>query len=271
MDDPEVLPMMNQLEDRPSLMDSHPLTRALAPVPTSGHIFDVTRRLGTVDMDEHQYLRVDGIARHLQDAGVDHLIHCDALESHPHWICRRTVIDVLRPVTWPSQLRIRRWCSGISPRWCTMRVRIDSDTGGLIETEGFWIHMNKDTMAPSRVADEFFDLMCTTTDDHRLRWRQWLDAPLPATPGTRFPLRRTDTDHFQHITNTAYWHAVHEFTADTPELTQSPHRFVLEYNKPIRYGEALDIHTSRTDDTVTLWFAVDGDTRAIAQLRPATF
>lgn len=261
--------MMNQLVDRPSPISSHPLSLPLVAVPDSGHIFDVTRRLGTVDMDENQNLRIDGIARHLQDAGVDHLIHMDALDTHPHWIVRRTVIDVLQPITWPAQLRIRRWCSGISPRWCTMRARIDSDTGGLIETEGFWIHMNKDTMSPSRVADEFFDLMCTTTADHRLRWRQWLDTPLPTTPGTRFPLRRTDTDHFQHITNTAYWHAIHEFTADATELTQSPHRFVLEYNKPIRYGELLDIHTTRNTDTLTLWFSVAGDTRAIAQLLPA--
>ncbi|MTK31248.1 hypothetical protein GL305_15020, partial [Nocardia seriolae] len=174
--------MMNQLVDRPSPISSHPLSLPLAPVPDSGHIFDVTRRLGTVDMDENQNLRIDGIARHLQDAGVDHLIHMDALDTHPHWIVRRTVIDVLQPITWPAQLRIRRWCSGISPRWCTMRARIDSDTGGLIETEGFWIHMNKDTMSPSRVADEFFDLMCTTTADHRLRWRQWLDTPHPPPP-----------------------------------------------------------------------------------------
>ncbi|MFE3260816.1 acyl-[acyl-carrier-protein] thioesterase [Nocardia sp. NPDC059229] len=258
---------MNQVAD-PTLTAAHPSATPLAPVPGSGHIFEVTRRLGTVDMDENQYLRIDGTARHLQDAGVDHLAHIGALESHPHWIVRRTVIDVLRPVTWPTQLRIRRWCSGISPRWCTMRVRIDSDTGGLIETEGFWIHMNKETMSPSRVADEFFELMSTTTGEHRLRWRQWLDEPQPPTPATRFPLRRTDTDHFQHITNTAYWHAVHEFTADATDLVQGPHRFILEYNKPIRYGETLDIHTARTPDALTLWFSVDHGIRAIAQLRP---
>ncbi|MGW5227564.1 acyl-[acyl-carrier-protein] thioesterase [Nocardia niigatensis] len=261
--------MMNEFADHSTLNSSDPLATPLAPVPGSGHIFDVTRRLGTVDMDENQHLRIDGIARHLQDAGVDHLVHCGALDTHPHWIVRRTVIDVLQPITWPAQLRMRRWCSGISPRWCTMRVRIDSDTGGLIETEGFWIHMNKETMSPSRIADDFFELMSTTTDNRRLRWRQWLEAPQPTAPATPFPLRRTDTDHFQHITNTAYWHAIHEMTTEATDLTRAPHRFVLEYNKPIRYGETLDIRTTRTPDALTLWFAVGDDTRAIAQLRPA--
>ncbi|MEV6773150.1 acyl-ACP thioesterase domain-containing protein [Nocardia sp. NPDC051030] len=262
--------MSNQVATPPRVAasDREPLLRPLAPVPSSGHIFDVTRRLGTVDMDENQGLRIDGIARQIQDAGVDHLVHCGALESHPHWIVRRTVIDVIRPITWPAQLRLRRWCSGISPRWCTMRVRIDSDNGGLIETEGFWIHMNKETMSPSRVEDKFFELMCTTTDEQRLRWRQWLDAPLDGVAGTRFPLRRTDVDHFGHVTNTAYWHAVHEFTADSADITREPHRFVLEYNKPIRYGEQLDIHAERRPDSLSLWFAVEGDVRAVAQLRP---
>lgn len=110
--------MMNQLADPPPVLpvlSDHPMLRPLAPVPDSGHIFDFPGRLGTVDMDENEGLRVDGIARHIQEAGVDHLVHCGALESHPHWIVRRTVIDVIRPITWPAKLRTRRWCSGISP------------------------------------------------------------------------------------------------------------------------------------------------------------
>ncbi|MGV9410571.1 acyl-[acyl-carrier-protein] thioesterase [Nocardia sp. NPDC003693] len=265
---------MTQLAARPvtappltPVAADHPLLRPLAPVPSTGHIFDFPGRLGTCDMDENQGLRIDGIARHIQEAGVDHLVHCGALESHPHWIVRRTVIDVVRPVTWPAQLRTRRWCSGISPRWCTMRVRIDADNGGLIETEGFWIHMNKETMSPSRVDDQFFELMCTTTDEQRLRWQQWLTEPAPAADGARFPLRRTDIDHFEHVTNTAYWHGVHEFTGAAPDLTEGPHRFVLEYNRPIRFGEEVDIHTRRESDALTLWFTVDRETRAVAQLR----
>ncbi|MBF6332472.1 acyl-[acyl-carrier-protein] thioesterase [Nocardia transvalensis] len=261
---------MTPLAGPPIPAVADPIVRPLAPVPATGHIFDVERRLGTADMDEHQYLRIDGIARHLQEAGVDHLVHAGAMDSHPHWIVRRTVIDVLRPVEWPAQLRVRRWCSGLSSRWLAMRVRIDADNGGLIETEGFWIHMNKDTMSPSRLADQFFALMATTATDQRLRWKQWLTDPLPTTPATPFPLRRTDIDHFQHVTNTAYWHAVHEHAATAPDLTAGPHRYVLEYNKPIRFGEPLTLHTTRTPDTLTLWFTVDTDIRALAHLRPLT-
>ncbi|WP_225729312.1 MULTISPECIES: acyl-[acyl-carrier-protein] thioesterase [unclassified Nocardia] len=250
-----------------TVIEEHPALRPLAPVPPTGHIFDIRRRMGTVDMDERMCLRIDGIARQLQEAGVDHLFHVDAMDDHPHWIVRRTVIDVIRPIEWPAELRLRRWCSGLSPRWCNMRVRIDGDNGGLIETEGFWIHMNKQTMGPSRVADRFFELMSSTTAEHRLRWQQWLTDQLPSVAGTRFPLRRTDIDHFDHLTNTAYWHGVHESCAEAADLMAGPHRYILEYNKPVRFGEHVDIHTDRTADALTMWFAVDGDVRAIARMR----
>ncbi|KZM75315.1 acyl-[acyl-carrier-protein] thioesterase [Nocardia terpenica] len=240
--------------------------RPLASVPAAGHIFDVDRRLGTVELDERQCLRVDGVARYLQDVGVDHLEHVGALREHPHWIVRRTVIDVIRPIAWPAELRLRRWCSGLSSRWCTMRVRLDADNGGPIETEGFWIHMNKESMSPSRFSDRFFDLLATTTDEHRLRWRQWLNEPLPSAAGARFPLRRSDIDHFEHLTNTAYWDGVHEFAATAPDLTAGPHRYVLEYNRPIRFGEDVHIHAERTAEALTLWFAVDREVRAVARI-----
>ncbi|MFF0492207.1 acyl-[acyl-carrier-protein] thioesterase [Nocardia sp. NPDC004068] len=255
---------MTQLASPPTL---DPATHPLTPLPESGHIFDVERRFGTVDMDEHQYLRIDGIARHLQEAGVDHLVHTGAMDTHPHWIVRRTVIDVVRPVEWPATLRIRRWCGAMSSRWLAMRVRIDADNGGLIESEGFWIHMNKETMSPSRVSDRFSELMATTAVDHRLRWKQWLTGPAPDSPGVPFPLRRTDIDHFSHMTNTAYWHGVHEFASPATDLTAGPHRYVLEYNKPIRFGEPLHLRSSSSADALTLWFTVSSDVRAVAQVR----
>lgn len=244
---------------------AHPMRRSLAPVPGRGHIFDIERPLWSTDLDEHQCLRIDGIARQLQEAGVDHLRHTEAMDDHPHWIVRRTVIDVLRPIAWPGRLRLRRWCSGLSPRWCAMRVRIDSDNDGLIETEGFWIHFNKRTQTPARVADRFFEMLSTTTTQHRLRWQPWLTQPPPPTPGHAFPLRRTDIDFFQHVTNTAYWQAVHQFTADE----QPPRRLILEYNKPIRYGEQVDIRVAHDGAVTTLWFLVDSDIRAVGQSRPA--
>ncbi|MBJ8347721.1 acyl-[acyl-carrier-protein] thioesterase [Antrihabitans sp. YC2-6] len=240
-------------------------TEPLAPVPETGHIFETSWRMGTADMDDNYHLRLDSTARYLQEAGVEHLDHTEMHDEHPHWIVRRTVVDVIRPIEWPEQVRLRRWCSGLSPRWCNMRVRIDGAKGGLIETEGFWIHMNKATMGPSRMSDDFFATMATTATDQRLRWRSWFSEPLdPDAAILEFPLRRTDVDHFQHVTNASYWHGIHEVADRFADLFAKPHRLVIEYAKPITYGENVQIHTVRSGDTVHIWFAVDGDVRSHA-------
>lgn len=48
------------------------------------------------------------------------------------------MVDMIEPIEFQDMLRLRRWCSGASNRWCEMRVRIEGRRGGLIESEAFW-------------------------------------------------------------------------------------------------------------------------------------
>jgi acyl-ACP thioesterase len=241
----------------------------LSPLPTAGHIFDLDVRLGPLDLDGDDCLRPDGIARHLHETGVEHLAAKHLLAENPHWTVRRTVVDVIEPIAYPARLRLRRWCSGLSSMWSAMRLRLDADNGGLIETEGFWVHLNPDTLNPARISDRYRQLLATTAAREPLLWRPWLRAPLPASIGDRFPLRRTDFDPLGQLTTPAYWSAVHEYTTTASDLTARPHRYVLESHKPVRDGDHVDIYTDRGRDGLTIWFAVDRDVRAIAQLRRA--
>lgn len=221
----------------------------------------------TGDIDEHLQLRLDGVARYIQEAGMENLVDAGEAEQHPHWIVNRTVIDVKEPVEFPNEVTLSRWCSALSTRWCTMRVDLVGSGGGLIETEGFWIAINKDTLTPMRVNDSLIEKFASTTDEHRLKWRPWLDHPAPQQAVRPFALRRTDIDVFQHVTNTAYWHAVHEVMALYPEVCVPPYRAVVEYRRPIRYGEEVAIATERSDDRVRMALTVGGEVRASALLR----
>ena len=239
----------------------------LMPVPSFGHIFETTLTVLSSDLDEDNCVRPDGIARYLQEAGYQHLIATNMDSSHPHWIVRRTLIDVIEPIRWPDTLRVRRWCAALSPRWCSMRIRIDGSDGGLIETEAFWICMNIDTMSPARMSDEFIATIGSTTSDHRTRWRPWLTDAVSSQTVTPFPLRRADIDLFKHLTNTAYWQGVHEVTADHSEMTSVPHRYVIEYNKPIAAGEDVEIHSSVQAGALEIAFVVGDDVRTRAAVK----
>jgi acyl-ACP thioesterase len=102
-------------------------------------------------------LRLDAAARHIQDIGQDQLRELGFEAIHPLWIVRRTMIDMIKPIEFSDMLRLRRWCSATSTRWCEKRVRIDGRKGGLIESEAFWININPDTFMPSRISDDFLD------------------------------------------------------------------------------------------------------------------
>ncbi|MCE5287960.1 MAG: hypothetical protein LLG14_01810 [Nocardiaceae bacterium] len=237
----------------------------MMPVPSSGHIFETTLPVLSSDLDESDHVRPDGIARYLQEAGFQHLIANEMDSSHPHWIVRRTVIDVIKPVKWPDKLRARRWCAALSSRWCSMRIRLDGADGALVETEAFWICMNLNTQAPARMSDEFINTIGDTTSEHRLKWKSWLSNPVAKQSSIKFHVRRTDIDMWKHVTNSAYWQGIHEVTAGHSDITSVPHRYVIEYNKPITSGEDVRIWTElETDGTLQIAFAVGDEVRTRA-------
>jgi acyl-ACP thioesterase len=203
-------------------------------------------------------------------------------ETHPLWIVRRTMIDVIRPIEFGDMLRMRRWCSGTSNRWCEMRVRIDGRKGGLLESEGFWINFNRDTQTPARISDDFLAGLRKTTDVDRLRWKAYLK------PGSRddaaeiheFPVRFTDIDFFDHMNNSVYWSVVEDYLSSYPELLKAPLRVTIEHDAAVALGDKLEIishvhpagSTDRfgenlVDRTVrTLTYAVGDEVKALAAI-----
>lgn len=243
--------------------------QTLAPMPEDGPRFTAGWPVRIADMDSYNRLRLDGVARYLQDIAWDHLSAGGHADTDPIWIVRRTVIDVHHQVRWPDRVALTRWCSALSTRWATMRVRITSDEDALIETEGFWINIGETTNVPTRISDGMLAELGAMTTEHRLRWRAWLTDPAPPQSDTdlSFPVRATDIDQYNHVTNASYWQAVEQYLVDYPKLIAGPHRAVIEYLSPVLAREHITVR-SRYDNgdqsghpTLRLWFVV-GDTVA---------
>ncbi len=225
------------------------------------------------DTDRDQYLRLDGVARYLQDVGYDHLEVLQDGDIHRLWVIRRTVIDAIKPISFGEWATLRRWPSATSTRWCTMRVQVCGSAGGLVETESFLIHFGTESGVPARMSDRFLAPMLACTTEHRLRWKAELVDPMPSAgePGVQirpFPLRATDIDLLDHMNNAVYLTALEEVLADHAELKSGPHRAVVEYGKPVRSGEAVELVSRRTDASLDVWFAVGADCRAVARVTP---
>ncbi|TLH74824.1 acyl-[acyl-carrier-protein] thioesterase [Mycolicibacterium cosmeticum] len=259
------------------------LAKTMMPVP-DGHpdVFDTSWSLRMADVDRDGRLRFDGATRHIQDVGQDQLRQMGYEEVHPAWIVRRTMIDLVEPIEFPDILRLRRWCSGTSTRWCEMRVRIDGRKGGLIESEAFWICFSRETQSPGRIADDFLAGLRRTTDVDRLRWKAYLKAGAreDAVAVRKYPVRVTDIDLFDHMNNSVYWSVVEDYLDTVPELLKAPLRVTIEHDSAVALGDDLDIMVhvyppgstdkfgpELTDRTVTtLTYAVGDETKAVASL-----
>ncbi len=195
------------------------LAKVMMPVPDPHpDVFDLQWPLRVGDIDRVGRLRFDAATRHIQDIGSDHLRELGFEETHPLWIVRRTMIDMIEPIEFQDMLRLRRWCSGTSNRWCEMRVRIDGRKGGLVESEAFWININRETQGPARIADDFIEGLQRTTDVDRLRWKAYLKAGSreDASQIRDYPVRVSDIDIFDHMNNSVYWTVIEDYCSAIP-------------------------------------------------------
>ncbi|ORW22904.1 acyl-ACP thioesterase [Mycolicibacter nonchromogenicus] len=261
------------------------LAKDLMPVPDPHpDVFDRQWPLRVADIDRSGRLRMDAAARHIQDIGQDQLREGGYQETHPLWIVRRTMMDLIRPIEFQDMLRMRRWCSGTSNRWCEMRVRIDGRKGGLIESEAFWININRETQGPARISEDFLAGLKRTTTVDRLRWKAYLKAGdrQDAAEIHEYPIRFTDIDLFDHVNNSVYWSVVEDYLSSYPELLKAPLRVTLEHDAPVALGDKLEIVShvhppgstdlfgpELVDRTVrTLTYLVGDEVKAVAAVTP---
>jgi len=182
-----------------------------------------------------------------------------------------------------DMLRLRRWCSGTSNRWCEMRVRMDGKrNGGLIESEAFWININQETHGPARIADDFLEGLQRTTEVDRLRWKAYLKAGsrVDAVDIRAYPVRVSDIDIFDHMNNSVYWSVIEDYLAGHPDLLAGPLRVNIEHDLPVALGDNLEIithvHSAGSTDqfgpelvdrtVTTLTYAVGDEVKAVASL-----
>ena len=255
----------------------------MMPVPDPHpDVFDTEWPLRVADVDRQGRLKFDAATRHIQDVGSDQLREMGFEETHPLWIVRRTMIDLIRPIEFKDMLRMRRWCSGTSNRWCEMRVRIDGRKGGLMESEAFWININRETQGPARISEDFLEGLRRTTDVDRLRWKAYLKGGSrdDAAAVTKYPVRVSDIDIFDHMNNSVYWSVVEGYLETHPDLLKRPLRVTIEHDLPVALGDQLDIvrhvHPAGSTDrfgeeltdraVTTLTYVVGDETKAVASI-----
>jgi acyl-ACP thioesterase len=229
--------------------------------PGQGRQFTARRRVRLGDATPNGRLRLDAVARYLQDVSNDDTR--DADWSDPHWwVVRRTVIDVHQFPKYLEEIDLTTWCGGLGSHWAERRTRVSAlDGTPLVDAAALWVHVDEATLQPSRVpadvVETFGDSCAHRQVNARLLLRDKLFETANATDSS-WPLRFSDFDAVGHMNNAAYWEIVEEHLASTREL-RAPLRAIVEHVVQVEPGQVAVRHTSGPGTDLDLQLRV-GDT-----------
>jgi len=217
------------------------------------------RRISLSDTDASGRLRLDAVARYLQDvasedwldAGFDHDTHV--------WVVRRTELEIREPFRPEDAIAVETWCSGVAGSSAARRYSVRGAAGGRIEAESVWIHLDHD-LRPKRLDERFLAVYGTSAAGRRAPTRFTLPGP-DGRRGTPWRFRATDVDRLGHVNNAAYWAPLEEAWAGR---LAGPLRAVLEYRQPVDLGERVEL----VAEGGLLWLVAGGETRSAARLDP---
>lgn len=233
----------------------------MVPPSGSGRRFTARRRVRLGDATPNGRVRLDAIARYLQDVSNDDTR--DANWSDPHWwVVRRTVIDVHRFPTYLEEIDLTTWCGGLGSHWAERRTRVTSlDGQPLVDAAALWVHVDRDNLQPSRVPDDVVGLLGESADGRHVGARLILkqrDFDSGRSGSAPWVLRFSDFDAVGHMNNAAYWEIVEEHLATERDL-RAPLRAVVEHVVQVEAGQVPVRHVVADPSEVAVQLMV-GDT-----------
>jgi acyl-ACP thioesterase len=235
------------------------------PVPDVGRTFSARRRVRLADMDERGRLRLDAIARFLQDVAIDDVQETGWGAPEHLWFVRRIRVEVRAPFVDDREVALVTWCSGLAAIAAGRRWSVEGDRGGRIEVDSVWIHLGPD-QRPARI--ESFGIYAEATGGRPVSTRLELAPPPDDAPRVPWALRTTDVDLHGHVNNTVHWQAVEDVVRRNGVDLAGPLAADLDYRDPIDLADVVELSTSVVDGEVSLGFRTGDSVRAVARVGP---
>ncbi|MBM2823515.1 MAG: hypothetical protein HW413_2261 [Thermoleophilia bacterium] len=216
-------------------------------------------------MDATGRLRLDAVARYLQDAATDDVEETGWGAPEHLWVLRSIRIDVVAPCLDDGRVEITTWGSGFSALAAARRWSVEGDRGGRIEVDSVWIHLGPDAR-PARIG-EGFDAYAEAAAGRGTSTTLTLSHPPGDAPRMAWPLRMTDVDVLGHVNNAAYWHAVEHRLVDGDAVDlRLPARARLDYRRPIDLGDCVELVPFREEGRYNLAFTSGDVVKAVASI-----
>jgi acyl-ACP thioesterase len=236
--------------------------------PTIGRIVTRTRPVRLGDVDARARLRLDAVARYLQDIATDDATDAQ-LDDAFGWVVRRTMIEVRRAAGLDELLELSTFCAGTGRSWAERRTSITGERGASLEAVSLWIRVDPTSGRPTGLGDDFASTYGAAAAGRRVSSRLQLPDPPPDASRRPWEVRRVDIDPLGHVNNAAQWAIVEESlpaNGSRRGLAELEHRAAVDPPS----GAPLDLVTAgdSTGDRSS-WLAAGDVVLTAARWRPA--
>lgn len=230
-------------------------------MPASGRTFATSRRIRLADLDRRGRLRLDAVARYLQDTAIEDVQETGwGLPDHL-WFIRRIQVEIESPFLEDRSVELVTWCSGLAAIAAGRRWSLVGDAGGRLEVDSVWIHLGPDAR-PARL--EHFGVYAEAAHGRHVSTKIELPEPPACATAVPWPLRSSDVDLHGHVNNAVHWQAV-EHRLDVADIDlRRPLSARLDYGDPLEPGDAVELADWLVDGRYSVVFAVDGKRKAFA-------
>ncbi len=230
----------------------------------SARRFTTGRRVFLGDASMSGRLRLDSLARFLQDLATNDAEDADGVVDDRGWILRRMELDVRRLPAIYEDLELTTWCSGVGGRWAERSTSL-ADTrevaGGVcVVARAVWVYVDLATGKPVALPPNFFEIYGEEARAHKVSARLTHPVPPPDAKRRPWPVRITDFDVFRHVNNAVYWAAVEDELAEWLDGRRIG-ACEIEFRAGIDPGDLPELAVDARE-ALWLWFVVGDDVRA---------
>jgi acyl-ACP thioesterase len=244
--------------------------------PAHGRRFEGRTRVRLADAAPTGRLRLDAIARMLQDVSSDDTADA-AYAPDAAWVIRRLVME-RTPARGPrlrDEVTLVTWCSGIGPRWAERRTDLllgGTDGEAVVRAGALWVLVDGESGRPIPLGAGFHAVYGEAAGGRRVAQRLRHGPPPANAIASPWPVRVTDFDVLGHVNNAVYWAPVEELLARLAPSRRVA-RAEIEFRGGIDPADAVSVVTEPSPpahDELRLWLTVGADVRASAlvQLAP---
>ena len=234
------------------------------PLPAQGRTFSARRRIRLADVDPRGRVRLDALARLLQDVAIDDVQETGWGTPAHLWFVRRIRIDVHEPFRGDGEIRLVTWSSGVAAIAAGRRWSVEGDRGGRAEVDSIWIHLGPD-QRPARIKG--FGVYEEASGGRHVSTKLELPGPPAAASGSPWPMRATDFDRHGHVNNAVHWQAVEHALAGRGLDPAAPLVAELDYREPIDPGDEIELVSALEGEALLTTLRTSGAVKAVARVR----